>query len=407
MDIATRANLPLVPHAEIEWRLARFQAGLAAADLPLAVVTHAVDIYYLSGTMPDGWLIVPVEGAPTLLARKSMTRSRHESPLSDIRPFPGVKGLAALVAEKTGTASGERSGRVGLDLDVLPAGQYLRFAQVMPDYQWVDISSIIRTTRAVKSVWEIERHQWAAKQHVLTFQAIKDTLYEGMPETELSAIAEAVMRQEEHQGIVRFRRKGMNLWFCIVGTGMGAAYPHAFDGPMGSDGLHPASGMIAGSRPIEKGVPVMADILGNYQGYHADIARTFCLGEPPETIRRAHYFCREVLRKVEEYLKPGTPWGVVYDEVAAWAAQKGEPEGFMGYGENRVKFFGHGVGLEVDEFPILAHGFTQLLAAGMVVAVEPKAFYPELGPAGLEMSYVITDHGPEPLLEYQEEIIIV
>jgi len=403
MDIATRANLPLVPHTEIEWRLRRFQAALAAADLPLALVTHAIDIYYLSGTMPDGWLIVPVEGAPILLARKSLPRAQHESSLKDIRPFPGVKGLAALLTEKIG----EGVCRVGLDLDVLPAGHYLRFAQAMPRYQWIDLSPLIRTVRAVKSVWEIERHQWAAKQHVLTFQAIRDTLYEGMPEIELSAIAEAVMRQEEHQGVVRFRRKDMNLWFCIVGTGMGTAYPHAFDGPMGSDGLHPASGMIAGSRPIESGVPVMADILGNYQGYHADIARTFCLGEPPETIRRAHYFCRETLRKVEEYLKPGVPWGMVYNEVAAWAAQKGEPEGFMGYGENRVKFFGHGIGLEVDEFPILARGFSQPLEAGMVVAVEPKAFYPELGPVGLEMSYVITEHGPEPLLEYQEEIIIV
>ncbi len=376
---------------------------MAAGDLPLTVVTHPVDIYYLTGTMPDGRLVVPATGEPTLFAHKSLARARHESPLKQIEPFPGMRGLAAFLTNLVG----DGAARVGLDLDVCPANQYQKLAALMPNVTWVDAGPLARRTRAVKSAWEIDQHRQAARQHVATFDAIKAHLAEGMSELELSALAEATMRREGHQGLVRFRRSGMELWFCIVGTGLGTAYPTAFDGPMGSDGLHPASGMVAGHRKITRHVPVMADILGNHFGYHADIARTFCLGEPPDELLRAHDFCREALRRVKQRLLPGTPWGAVYEEVAAWATATGEPEGFMGYGENRVSFFGHGVGLEVDEFPIIAKGFRQPLEVGMVVAVEPKSYWPDLGPAGLEMSYVITETGPEALLDYPEEIGIV
>jgi len=402
MDIAARVELPLVPPAELAARLARYQKKLVAADLPFSLITHPLDVLYLSGTMPDGWLIAPAEGAPTLLARKSYARARRESPLADIRPFRSPRDAADAIRERFG----ERPGRAGLDLDVAPAAIYLKLVQLLPQIAWQDASLPIRQTRAVKSPWEIERHVRAAQQHLAAFGAIRERLADGLPESDLSAAAEAAMRRAGHPGLVRFRRAGMYLWFCVVSSGVGAAYPTSFDGPIGASGLHPASGVVSGVGRLARGVPVMADILANCEGYHADIARTFCVGRPPDAIRRAHDFCREALHRVEALLRPGVAWGDVYRRVDEWAKAAGEPEGFMGYGDNRVKFFGHGIGLEVDEFPILAAGFEQPLEAGMVVAVEPKAFSPELGPAGLEMSYAIGENGARPLLDYPEEILI-
>ncbi|NLH47994.1 MAG: aminopeptidase P family protein [Myxococcales bacterium] len=403
MSVVSELNPPLVPPAEIAARTARFQARLSAQGLPLAVISHPVDLYYLTGTMPDGWLIVPAAGRPELLVRKSLSRARSESPLDDVRPFLGIRGLADELLVRLG----DGATNVGLDLDVLPAATFLRLQALLPAYRWIDSGPLIRQIRAVKSAWEVERHRRAARQYLATFQAIRDNLREGTTELELSSLAEAAMRREGHQGLVRFRRSGMELWFCLVGTGLGPSYPTAFDGPVGSDGLHPASGPVAGRRPIRRGVPVMADIVGNHEGYHADIARLFCLGEPPDELKRAHDFCRTALRRIENLMRPGTPCDEIHREISAWAKAQGEPEGFMGYGENRVKFFGHGIGLELDEYPIIAGGFTLALEPGMVLAVEPKAFYPELGPAGLEMCYVITEQGPEPLLDYPEEIQLV
>ena len=75
----------------------------------------------------------------------------------------------------------------------------------------------------------------------------------------------------------------------------------------------------------------------------------------------------------------------------------GEPEGFMGYAENRVRFFGHGVGLELDELPVLADRIEIDLVPGMVIAVEPKAFLEDVGPVGVENTYIVTENGYENL----------
>ena len=76
----------------------------------------------------------------------------------------------------------------------------------------------------------------------------------------------------------------------------------------------------------------------------------------------------------------------------------------MGYGENRVKFFGHGVGLELDEFPIIAAKIDLDLKPGMVIALEPKAYLPKIGPVGIENTYLITENKCKNLCPLEEEI---
>jgi Xaa-Pro aminopeptidase len=403
MPVSDQPPAAFVPAEEVEARLARFQARLAQAELPLALVTHPIDLYYLTGAMPDAWLVAPAAGRPILLVRKSLTRAREESSAVETRPFPGTGEAAALLRELLGP--GWR--RIGADLDVLPAATYLKLASLLPQAAWVDSGPLVREVRAIKSPWEIERHRRAARQHVATFDAIKASLRDGMTELELSAIVEAAMRRQGHQGLTRLRRPGMELWFANVVAGPSAAQPTAFDGPVGGRGVHPASGSVPGLRRIARGATVMADIVSNCEGYNGDIARAFCIGEPSDEVKRAHDFCIEALRRLERLMVPGALCSEIFREVDAWAKAAGEPVGFMGYGDNRVKFFGHGIGLEVDEYPIIAKGFAQPLQPGMVVAVEPKAFHPELGPAGLEMSYVITESSAEALLEYPEEIAVL
>ncbi|HPQ70416.1 MAG TPA: Xaa-Pro peptidase family protein [bacterium] len=392
-----------VPPAEIHARIARLQTALAQAQLPLAVVTHRTDLYYLTGTMQDAFLLARADAEPILPVRKAFSRARAESPLADVRPSRGFKTLVETLRE----LCGDQPLTVGIDLDVLPAATYLKLAEALPAVTWRDSSMILRTLRAVKSPWEIARIEEAAAMVGLAYQAALENLRPGITELELTTLVEATFRRAGHSGIIRLRRPGLELVVAHIAAGVSAATPVAFDGPVGSEGLHPASGGGPGRRAVERGVPVMFDLLGNSRGYTADIARIFCVGEPPDELKRANDFCREALRRIETMLVPGTPWGAVYEEVDRWAKQTGEPTGFMGYAENRVKFFGHGVGLEVDELPILARGFAQPLEAGHVLAVEPKAFYPHLGPAGLENTYVIEAAGPRPLLNWPEEITVL
>lgn len=392
-----------VPPDEIRARYARLQAKLQSARLELAVVTHRTDLYYLTGTMQDAILIARADADAILLVRKAFSRARAESPLPDLRPSRGFKTLVETLRE----LRGDRPATVGIDLDVLPAATWRKLAKLLPNIEWTDTGMTLRTLRAVKSSWEIARLEEAAAMIGQAFTAAREQLRPGLTELDLTILVESTFRRAGHSGIIRLRRPGLELIVAHIAAGISAATPVAFDGPVGSEGLHPASGGGPGLRAVERGVPVMLDLLGNSRGYTADIARTFCVDEPPDQLKRANDFCREALRRIESMLLPGTPWEAIYEEVDRWAKAQGEPVGFMGYNENRVKFFGHGVGLEVDELPILARGFAQPLEVGYVLAVEPKAFYPDLGPAGLENTYVIEPDGPRSLLDWPEEIAVV
>ncbi len=66
---------------------------------------------------------------------------------------------------------------------------------------------------------------------------------------------------------------------------------------------------------------------------------------------------------------------------------------FMGYGNRRVRFLGHGIGLHVDELPVLAKGFDEPLQEGMVFAVEPKAGVEGVGMVGTENTFIVTPEG--------------
>ena len=110
--------------------------------------------------------------------------------------------------------------------------------------------------------------------------------------------------------------------------------------------------------------------------------------------------------ELEQRMRPGAVCSEVFREVAAWARERGEPEGFMGHGENRVRFFGHGVGLELDELPVLAEKIDLPLEVGAILAVEPKAF-PDGGPVGVENTYVIVADGCENLCPVDDALVCV
>ena len=79
----------------------------------------------------------------------------------------------------------------------------------------------------------------------------------------------------------------------------------------------------------------------------------------------------------------------------------------MGYGSDRVRFVGHGVGLELDELPVLAARQETPLEAGMIIALEPKAIFPGRGVMGIENTMVVTPTGLEQLNDLDDAIVYV
>lgn len=386
-----------IPAAEIEGRVARFQQALRAAGLDGALVVQETDLVYLAGTGQSAHLVVPAEGEPALFVRKTFARAREESPLARVEPLRSLRDLPGALA-----SCGVERGRLGLELDVLPAASYLAYARRLDGFELADCSLPLRRVRAVKTTWELERIHVAAEQlsHVPEWMARHAR--PGMTEVELAAELERELRLAGHQGPIRFRAFNNELFYGSVLAGPSGAVPGSTETPIVGRGPNVAVSKGASNRPIEEGEPILIDFGGAYEGYLADQTRTFSLGPLPRYLEEPYEAAREILHRVAAAARPGVTGAELYEKAMELA---GDREGFMGWGDERVSFVGHGIGLEIDELPLLARGWDEPLEAGMVFALEPKFVFPEVGAVGIENSYLVTGNGVERLTSAPEELI--
>ena len=386
----------VVPEGEIEARLAAFQAALRESDTDVAVVVQPVDLYYLAGTTQNAHLVVPATHEPVLLVRKTLERARAESPLERIEPLRSLRDLPGALA-----AAGVESGRLGLELDVLPAARYLDYARRLPGYELTDCAGQLRRLRAVKSAWELERIREAGAMLSGVADCLASVLREGMTEIELAADVEAWLRRQGHQGILRMRAFDGEVHYGTIAAGPTAAESGGTDTPLVGLGPNPYVAKGASPRPIGRGEPVIVDLVGSSQGYMCDQTRTFSLGPVRAPFGEAHDAARGIMRRVAEAAAPGVVASSLYELALELAGPR--PEQFAS--AERVSFVAHGFGLEIDEPPFLARGYDEPLAEGMVFALEPKFFVPGEGAVGIENSYAVTADAVERLTSAPEELI--
>jgi Xaa-Pro aminopeptidase len=391
----------VVPREEIERRLSALRAALREDGLDGAVVVQNTDLAYLSGTNQQAHLVVPAEGEPALYVRRVLDRARRESPLQRIEPMASLSALPAALE-----AAGIRRGsRVGLELDVLPAARYLGYVRRLDGWELADASPALRRIRAVKSAWELDRMREAAVQVRRAAEAVPGLLRVGLSESQLQLEVEGALRGAGHQGQLRFRGFNQEMHYGQVLGGPSGAVPGYSDSPLCGPGPNPVLGKGADGRVLQAGDPVIIDLVGGWEGYLADQTRTFVVGRAPERLRRAYDVSVAILRAVEAALRPGAVPSALFAEAEESAAAAGLGEHFMGHGHDRVRFLGHGVGLEIDELPVLAPGFDDPLVAGNVVAVEPKFVFPGVGAVGIENMYAVTADGFETMTTAPEELI--
>ncbi len=262
-----------VPANEIARRLTAFRAALVEASIDAALIVEATDLIYLTGVMADAHLLVPANDDPILLVRRSLERVQAESPLEDVRPFGSFKELPPLIAELGAK-------RVGLELDVLPAGQYLRYRDLLPDVDLVDVSMALAGVRAVKSTWELAMISKAAEQVAAAFAAAPALVAERSTDRAIQIELEHLMRQAGHQGPLRFRGLNGQMFYGAVLAGPDGAVAPWADTPLGGPGPSAAVGKGPGGWEIRDGDSVTVDLVGGWEGYLADATRTFFRGTP-------------------------------------------------------------------------------------------------------------------------------
>jgi Xaa-Pro dipeptidase len=382
-----------IPREELERRWQRVRKFMDCDGL---VVLQNVDQFYLTGTMQTGVLWFPREGEPLLAVRKSYQRAKTESAVKNLVPLKTYSELPALIPNPGET--------IGFELDVLPVATYQQVSKYFSKSKIIDGGAAVRNARAVKTPYEIECIRRAAKQLDKMFLDIPSQLREGLPEFELAARIEYVLRMAGHQGITRVRRFNMEMHYGAVSFGETSAYPHAFDGPVGVRGLYAAAPMMGSRRVLKRNEPVMIDVVGGYAGYIADGSRTYSLGQVSKQMRETYEYIVDLNAWIEDQLRPGNIPSQIYQNTLDRIAKTSFAAHFMGAAENQVRFVAHSVGLELDETPVIAPKFDTPLEPGVVLAVEPKVFYPGLGGVGVENTYLITEHQCERLTKCPQEI---
>jgi Xaa-Pro dipeptidase len=391
----------VTPRDEIDRRLEALRSALAADGLDAALIVQHTDLAYFSGTNQQAHLVVPAAGEAVLLVRRVLERARAESPLERIEPLRSLGGLAAALAT-AGLADGAK---IGFELDVLPARLFLGYARRLPDHELDDCSPAVRRVRARKSDWDLAQMRAASEQVRLAAEAVPALLKPGVVESQVQLEVERKLRLAGHQGQLRFRGFNQEMHYGQVLAGPSGAVPGYSDSPLCGPGPNPVLGKGPDGHVLAQGDPVIADLVGGHDGWLSDQTRTFAVGRIDADLRAAHDCAASILRAVEAEIRPGTPASVLYDLAETMAAEAGLEEHFMGAGPQRVRFLGHGVGMEIDELPILAPGFAEPLDAGNVIAVEPKFVFPGRGAVGIENMYAVTADGFETMTTAPEELI--
>ena len=203
-----------------------------------------------------------------------------------------------------------------------------------------------------------------------------------------------LMLQSGNLGLFRIAGGSMEAFMgtILAGDNGGAVSPYDF--ALGGAGLHPSLPVGQSGVFLKEGMAVMVDIAGNFYGYLTDCTRTFAIGKiAPEAVR-AHQVSIDIQRAVAAAGWPGARCEDLYNLALEMAGKAGLADCFMG-GAQKAKFIGHGVGLVINEQPVLGARSKDVLEAGMCIALEPKFVMPGTGAVGVEDTFLVTPAGLE------------
>lgn len=374
-----------VPLTELQERVSNFQEILQKRGIEGALLVQRADTLYYTGTAQNVHAYIPRDGRPIVLAYRDFLRAKSESSWEVIQ-LQGMSKIPKYIRE-AGLPLPEI---LGLELDVLPVNQFERYRKIFPGVMVVDVSAEVRLQRAVKSKWELARLEESAQIHTLVLEFAKEVLHPGMTEVELEGLLAGKARSLGHGGHVRMRGFDSEFHVGAITSGARAAVTSCFDGPVTGQGISVAHPSGASMAQIKSGEPIVVDMVTVVHGYQIDQTRMFSLGPLSKELIKAYEVARKVEEKIRRALVPGRVAGEVYEEILTWVRENTPyEENFMGYGTSRVRFVGHGVGLDLDELPTISKGSKEVLKPGMVIAIEPKFVFPGVGVVGIEDTVAI------------------
>ncbi len=376
-------------------RIAHLQKYMEASSVEALLVSSNTNLYYTAGKIFRGYVYIPAKGDAITLAIRPAVEA-DATHLNIRKPEMIVEALSGIGVEIPQT--------LALEFDTLTHSEYTRLQKCFEGKTLVNGSALLRNARMIKTDYEIERMREDGVHQTAAYERITGLYREGMTDIELQIEIEKVLRLEGLLGFLRTSGSLMEINMGSLLAGDNADTPSPYEFSMGGEGVDASLPVGANGTLLKPGMAVMVDMNGNFNGYQTDLTRVWAIGELPELAVTAHNASLEILHTLEKEGRPGVAISHLCELAYGIVAKHGLEKYFMGHNQ-QVGFIGHGVGIELNEGPVIMLRNKSALEENMTIAIEPKFVIPGVGAVGAENTYLVTPNGLENLTPFPEEIL--
>lgn len=384
-------QLQLLSHDESQRRLLKVRSQMDKSGIAAVLICDNANLYYLTGRVFAGYVWIPLKGEPVYFVKRPVEMEGDN--VVSIRKPEQIPASTGIIPPEV----------LGLELDTVPYSMVTRLRALFPEARLADASAVMRQARAVKTDEEVRLIGESAMHQDHVYSLVPSYFREGMRDFELQVEIERASRLDGCLGLFRVSGPSMELFMGNVLAGDNADEPSPYDFAMGGAGMDPSLPVGCNGSIIKSGTTVMVDVNGNYTGYMSDMTRTYYLGEIAQLARKAHQLSIDICRRLEREGTPGAEARSLYQIAEDMVTEAGLHEYFMGH-RQKAGFIGHGVGIEINELPVIAPRSRDLLQVGNVIALEPKFVIPGTGAVGIENTYVVTPDGLRRLTDAPEQL---
>ena len=380
---------------DLFFRQHRLQKIISDAGVDGILLSTDVNIYYMTGLVFSGYYYLPADDEPVFFVKRPDGLS-GERIFSIRKPeqIPDIFTSKGWAVPKN----------VLLETDEISYNECMRLQSVFAFEKFGNATPLMRNIRMIKTKWEIGQFRLSAERHAATYSRIRDCYRPGMTDVRFQAEIERQMRLHGSLGVFRAFGPNMNIFMGSLLAGANAEAPSPFDFALGGGGQSAFCPIGANGTLLKEGMAIMVDMAGNYTDYLTDMTRVFSLGQLPELAYKAHQVSIDIQYAIENAAKPGVSCADLYNVAYSIVEKEGLTGYFMGT-KQQAKFVGHGIGLEINEPPVLTPRSKEILEPDMVLALEPKFVIPKVGAVGIENSFLVTDTGLDKLTVFKEDII--
>ena len=380
---------------ELKLRGDKIQQNMSDVHADGLLISDKVKLLYVSGSIFRGYCYIPVKGEPIFFVRRPL--GLHGTQVVYIRKPEEIGEYL----QKNGIAFPDK---LLLESDSISYSDYKRYETIFTPKEILNGTALLRRCRSIKTPYEIDLIRRSGELHAKAYETIPSLYRKGMTDVEFSIELEHECRKLGSLGIFRIFGQSMEIFMGSVLAGDNADTPSPYDFAMGGAGLDVSLPVGCNGTVLTEGMSLMVDMGGNFTGYMTDMTRTYAIGSVQELALKAHETSIAIHQAIAAKARPGVAAKDLYELAAEMANHAGLSDYFMGH-RQKAGFIGHGVGIEINEAPVLAPRSRDILAEGMVFALEPKFVIPRTGALGIENTYAVTADGVEKLTVCKEELI--